>query len=136
MAPPPRTKQFTVDVPDEHAEWFEPFLSQLNAFALSTTTGFQASLTRAQNFASQRYTLDLETGAVVSDSFPVVFDCTLSTQPEYVRVTQVRVLTTGADSPEAVTCSHWELVSGNQIKIYKITGLAVNTKYQILFTIT
>lgn len=138
MAPPPKSKQLTVEVPEEAAEWFPPFLAQLNDFVLSVTSALQASLTRAQNFTSQRYLTEIETTGSVDASFPLTFNCTLPQAPEEVRLTQARILTPGGSfaGSGSVTAAHWELVEGNQIKVYKISNLNPNTKYAFAFTIT
>jgi hypothetical protein len=131
MAQPPKYRQITFEVPDE-ASWFSDAEPQLQSFVSSVTYALDKKLTRSENFASQKKVLDVNT---VHSPFPLTFDCTLSTQPEEIRVAQVQIVTTGGTLTGAVTAAHWDLQPGNKIRLYDITGLASNTQYTITLII-
>lgn len=135
MAVPPRTKQITVEVPED-AEWGIVLLAQLNQFILSVTSALQGALTRKQNFSSQRYVLEVTTGAAVIDSFPFRFNCTLPSAPEKVEIAQAQVITKGGSFSGARDASNWELTDGNQIQINEITGLNADTQYRLILFIS
>lgn len=135
MSAPPKSKQLTVELSAE-AEWFAPILLQLNDFMNSVTSGLQTSLTRAQNFASQRYVLDVTTSGTVAASFPFTFNCTLSAAPECITLAQAIIITKGGSFSGTVGVAHWELVAGNQIKIHEITGMNPDTQYRFILLVS
>lgn len=128
MATPPRYRQLTVDVPDNQ-DWFNDARQQLDSHMDDVTTALEGRLTRS-NFASQKYVLEFTTSATVAASFPFQFDCSLTTQPEILRIARAEILTPGGSFSGARDVSHWELNTGNKIKINEITGLNPNTHYR------
>lgn len=127
MAAPPKQRQWTVEPPAE-AEWFSDALPQIQSFISAVTYALTAQLSRADNFRSQKKTLSIDT---TNSNFPFDFDCTLGAPPEELRVAQVKIVTNGGTVTGANTCARWELLEGSKIRLYDITGLAANTKYDI-----
>jgi hypothetical protein len=132
MAPPPRSQQWTVEPPDD-AEWFTAALPELNSILQSLVVAMTQGLTRAENSSSQKYVAQVDTAA---SPFPLDFNCTLPRQPEEVRLAQIRILTQNGTTSGANTCASWELVDGNKLRIYNVTGLSANTQYELVFLVT
>ncbi len=131
MAMPPKSRQWTIE-PPEAVGWFNDALPEMNQFMNSTTFALDKQLTREANLASQVKTIPVDTA---NSPFPLTFDCTLSTAPKHLWVTQAKIVTPGGVFTGPRDASHWELVSGNKIKLYDVTGLAANTKYTITLVI-
>jgi hypothetical protein len=125
MARPPRSKDWTVEVPDD-AEWFRAALPQMRSFIRDTVIALDKGLTRAENLSEQVKVLDVR-----PSDLPVTFDCTLNRPPEDLRIGQARVLTSGGTFTGARDASDWEFIEGGRIRINSITGLSANTQYRL-----
>lgn len=131
MALPPRQRQWNIE-PDADADWFADGLPEMQSFISAVTYALTQQLSRADNFRSQKRTLQLDT---TNTNFPLDFQCTLGAIPEEIRVIQARVITTGGAFSGPVTATNWELRDGSTIRLHDITGLAANTKYEVTIVV-
>ncbi len=118
MAAPKQARLDLAIFPKE--PWAKALVEAFNQFALETTQAFDGA---AQKFK----TLKFKTGAVVANSFPI--DMPVAAPVASVRVAQV--IRGGTLAGSAITVQWTMLAGGKLARVTLITGLSVNTSYEI-----
>lgn len=111
------------------ADWIDKLLTPIGSFFLSTTAAFRR-LTRFENFDSQVEEFVLTTPGTVAEAFPYKFEVKMARRPSLLWVASIENLTTEAATFTTAVFPSWQL-TGSQVKINHLTGLAVSTKYRV-----
>lgn len=143
MSSPPSLKRISAESFEGAEEWFrDQFLPLLNGFLGEAQACLNRGLDADENLRAafvEGYALT--TGATVANSFPLylAFPEGLGNwRPRDVRVTKIEL----PDSPATVLTDpvwcQWDVVTRDKkdcIRIRTITGLAVSTKYRLIFRV-
>lgn len=115
----------------QQSEWIDRLLRPLNSFMARVAIALNSAVQDGESL--QYNTIVLNTGATVTDSFPLYVRVSMTKRPRSVLVAQIEDLTAGATFTTPV-CPTWILADRDGsavVNIRHLTGLAINTQYRV-----
>lgn len=134
MAAPPALKRLLMEQYEDAPEWFQAFLQAFNPFATDVVNGLTRSLTYGDNIYSEEREFRVVTGDPVDadeSPFPLYLKPQLVRHPRNFIVTDVRPVGVNTPLPISATQAFCTMTADGRVKVRWISGLDVNTTYDI-----
>jgi len=136
MAALPVTTNFRIENYAEAEEWFLRFLDELNTSYGQLTGALDGNLSRGANIAGTIHApMRAAVGAALTadaSPFPLYLTANPRARPRAVWVGRVTPVD-GAALPSSAVMPLWDFTGDGRIRIRLVTGLPINSTYDITF---